>query len=80
MELKVKGKFVFTSKVKIFQNPSCPILEKINEIKDLWGTKVMHCYVVKSPVFHHHFFRKIRNFLKNENFSKSFLTHMGKNK
>ena len=29
MELKVKGKFVTTSKVKNFQNPFCPILEKI---------------------------------------------------
>jgi hypothetical protein len=34
MELKVRGKFVTTSKVKIFQNPSCPILEKINENYD----------------------------------------------
>jgi hypothetical protein len=34
MELKVKGKFVTTSKVKNFQNPSCPILEKINENYD----------------------------------------------
>jgi hypothetical protein len=34
MELKVKGKFVTTSKVKIFQNSSCPILEKINENYD----------------------------------------------
>jgi hypothetical protein len=34
MELKVKGKFVSTSKVKIFHNPSCPILEKINENYD----------------------------------------------
>jgi hypothetical protein len=34
MELKVKGKFVTTSKVKFFQNPSCPILEKINENYD----------------------------------------------
>ena len=31
MELKVKEKFVTSSKVKIFQNPSCYILEKINE-------------------------------------------------
>jgi hypothetical protein len=31
MELKVKGKFVTSSKVKFFQNPSCHILEKINE-------------------------------------------------
>ena len=31
MELKVKGKFVTTSKVKNVQNPSCHILEKINE-------------------------------------------------
>jgi hypothetical protein len=31
MELKVKWKFETASKVKIFQNPSCPILEKINE-------------------------------------------------
>jgi hypothetical protein len=34
MELKVKGKFVTTSKVKIFQKLSCPILEKINENYD----------------------------------------------
>ena len=34
MELEVKGKFITTSKVKIFQNPSCPILEKINETYD----------------------------------------------
>ena len=31
MELKVKGKFVTSSKVKIFQNPSCQILEKMDE-------------------------------------------------
>jgi hypothetical protein len=31
MELKVKGKFVTSSKVKICQNPSCYILKKINE-------------------------------------------------
>ena len=59
----VKGKFVTSSEVKKFQNPSCHILEKINEnydkkyiigyddaLKDLWGTKVMYCYVVKWPV------------------------------
>ena len=34
MELKVKGKFVTSSKVKKFQNPSCHILEKINENYD----------------------------------------------
>ena len=34
MELKVKGKFVTTSKVKNFQKLSCPILEKINENYD----------------------------------------------
>ena len=34
MELKVKGKFVATSKGKNFQNPSCPILKKINENYD----------------------------------------------
>jgi hypothetical protein len=34
MELKVKRKFETTSKVKNFQNPSCPILEKINENYD----------------------------------------------
>ena len=34
MELKVKGKFVTTSKMKKIQNPSCPILEKINENYD----------------------------------------------
>ena len=28
MELKVRGKFVTTSKVKIFQNPSYPKMEK----------------------------------------------------
>jgi hypothetical protein len=31
MELKVKGKFVTSSKVNFFQNPSCHILEKINK-------------------------------------------------
>ena len=30
-ELKVKGKFVTSSEVKIFQNPSCHILEKIKK-------------------------------------------------
>jgi hypothetical protein len=34
MELMVKGKFVTTSKVKNFQNPFYPILEKINENYD----------------------------------------------
>ena len=34
MELKVKGKFVTSSKVEIFQNPSCHILEKIKENYD----------------------------------------------
>ena len=34
MEDKVKGKFVTTSKVKNFQNPSCHILEKIHENYD----------------------------------------------
>ena len=34
MEPKVKGKFVTSSKVKIFQNPCCHILEKINENYD----------------------------------------------
>ena len=34
MELKLKGKFVTPSKVKKFQNPSCPILEKMNENHD----------------------------------------------
>ena len=34
MELKVKEKFVTPSKVKTFQNPSCHILEKINENYD----------------------------------------------
>jgi hypothetical protein len=34
MELKVKGKFVTSSKVKNFHNPSCYILEKINENYD----------------------------------------------
>jgi hypothetical protein len=31
MEIKVKGKFVTSSKVKNFQNPSCHILEKVNK-------------------------------------------------
>jgi hypothetical protein len=31
---QVKGKFVTSSKVKNFQNPSCHILEKINENYD----------------------------------------------
>ena len=31
MDLKVKGKFVTSTKMKFFQNPSCYILEKINE-------------------------------------------------
>ena len=34
MELKVKGKFVTSAKVKIFQNPSRHILGKINENYD----------------------------------------------
>ena len=34
MELKVKGKFVTSSKVKFFQNLSCYTLEKINENHD----------------------------------------------
>jgi hypothetical protein len=34
MELKVKGKFVTSSEVEIFQNPSCHILEKINKNYD----------------------------------------------
>ena len=34
MELKVKGKFVTSSKVKFFHNTSCHILEKINENYD----------------------------------------------
>jgi hypothetical protein len=34
MELKVKEKFVTSSEVEIFQNPSCHILEKINENYD----------------------------------------------
>ena len=34
MELKVKGKFVTSSKVKDFQNPSCHILEKMNKSYD----------------------------------------------
>ena len=33
-ELKVKGKFVTSSEVKIFQNPSCHIVKKINENYD----------------------------------------------
>ena len=58
MELKDKGNFVTASIVKIFQNPSFPILEKIDDnynkkyflaimkhFKDLWGTKVMYCYI-----------------------------------
>ena len=31
---KVKGKFVTSSEMKNFQNPSCPILEKVNENYD----------------------------------------------
>ena len=38
MELKVKGKFVTSSKVKNFQNPSRYILEKINENYDASST------------------------------------------
>ena len=34
MELKVKGKFITSSKVENFQNPSCLMLEKINENYD----------------------------------------------
>ena len=34
MELKVKEKFVTSSKVKNFQNPYCHLLEKINENYD----------------------------------------------
>jgi hypothetical protein len=34
MELKIKGKFVTSSKVKNNQNPSCHIFEKINENYD----------------------------------------------
>ena len=34
MELKVKGKFVTSSKMINFQNPSCHILNKINETYD----------------------------------------------
>ena len=34
MELKLKGKFVTTSRVKNFQKLSCPILEKMNENHD----------------------------------------------
>ena len=34
MELKVTGKFVTSSKMKIFQNPSCHILGKIDENYD----------------------------------------------
>jgi hypothetical protein len=34
MELKVKGKFVTSSEMNIFQNPSCHILEKINKKYD----------------------------------------------
>ena len=34
MELKVNGKFVTSSKVNFFKNPSCYILEKINENYD----------------------------------------------
>ena len=34
MELKVKGKFVTSSKVTNFQNLSCHILQKINENYD----------------------------------------------
>jgi hypothetical protein len=43
MELKVKGKFVISPKVKI-QNPSCHILEKINENydKNIFLDIIMH--------------------------------------
>ena len=34
MELKIKRTFVTSSKLKFFQNPSCSILEKINENYD----------------------------------------------
>ena len=34
MELKVKGKFITSSEVKNFQNPSCHKLEKMNENYD----------------------------------------------
>ena len=34
MEIKVKGKFVTSSKVNNFNNPSCHILEKIYENYD----------------------------------------------
>ena len=34
IELKIKGKFVTSSKVKNFQNPSSYILERINENYD----------------------------------------------
>ena len=34
MELKVKGKFETSAKVRIFQNPSCYILEKLNKSYD----------------------------------------------
>ena len=52
MELKVKGKFVTSSKVKVFQNPSCQVLEKKNNEKiDLWGTKVMNCSAIRGGNF-----------------------------
>ena len=34
LEGRLKAKFVTSSKVKKFQNPSCPILEKINKNYD----------------------------------------------
>ena len=53
MELKVKGKFVTTSKVKLFQNPSCHILENINEnnffsqyVRTIMVTKYQTKYVL----------------------------------
>jgi hypothetical protein len=75
MELRVKGKFVTSSKVKKFQNPSCHIFEKINENYDkkyivgyhaalkIYGEPKLctYCYVVKSPVFCH----QRGNFQKN---------------
>ena len=56
-------KLGISSKWKKFQNPSCYILGEIKQnydkkffwlswcIKELWGTKVMYCYVVKWRVF-----------------------------
>ena len=53
----------------IGQGEICNSLKSENfskSIKDLWGTKVMCCYVVKSPVF----ILQRGNFQKNQEFSQ----------